>query len=75
MSAFIERIKAVNDVINAVVDDRFDQALKEAQEIDRRLDKNDAHLLTLPFVGVPITVKVAFGVEGAFFKCLHHRAY
>lgn len=68
MCAFIERIKAVNGVINAVVDDRFADALKEAQEIDRLLDKNDAHLLTLPFVGVPFTVKVAFGVKGAFFS-------
>ena len=67
MVAFIERIKAVNGVINAVVDDRYADALAEAQEIDRRLDGRDSQLQALPLLGVPITVKVAFGVKGVFF--------
>lgn len=64
MLAYIQRIKDVNGIINAVVDERFREALVEAQEIDRRLEANDPNIQNLPFLGVPFTVKVAFGVKG-----------
>ena len=68
--AFIGRINAVNDVTNAVVDDRFDDALAQAQSIDDAI--NDAirfgTIETLaeskPFLGVPFTTKDCFAVEG-----------
>ena len=68
--AFIDRIKSVNDVTNAVVDNRFDDALAQAQSIDDAI--NDAirfgTIETLaeskPFLGVPFTTKDCFAVEG-----------
>ena len=38
MQAYITRIKEVNGLINAVVQYRFEAALHEAREIDKRLE-------------------------------------
>lgn len=35
--AYIDRIKAVQPIINAVTDERFDEALNEARQLDERL--------------------------------------
>lgn len=40
VSAFINRIKEVNPIINALVDDRFEEALEEARKIDKDIDNN-----------------------------------
>lgn len=55
---FIERIKEVEPEINAVVEDRFEQALKEAQELDIRISEEKG--LKLPLLGVPFTVSWIF---------------
>ena len=39
VKAFIDRIEEVNPIINAVVDDRFEECLEEAKEIDKYLKK------------------------------------
>ena len=36
---FVERIKEVNGILNAVVDERFNKALEEAREIDEKIEK------------------------------------
>ena len=38
VQAYIARIKAVNDLINVVVQQRFEAALVEAREVDKRLE-------------------------------------
>lgn len=68
MRAYIERIKEVNSIINSVVDQRFEDALQEARNIDifiqsttrskEQLEKE------LPFLGIPISVKESLAVKG-----------
>ncbi len=59
----IEQIQRVNPTLNAVVRERFDEALSEA-------DAADASLKTMkpseipPFHGVPCTIKECFGLTG-----------
>jgi fatty acid amide hydrolase 2 len=54
----IERIRACNPSLNALVCDRFAEALKEARQADEAADKS------APFHGVPTTIKEAFAVRG-----------
>jgi fatty acid amide hydrolase 2 len=73
VESFISRIKLVNPIINAVVDRRFEQALKEARSIDRRLadardnDDADQSIMRLPLVGVPVSIKETIAVDGFSF--------
>jgi fatty acid amide hydrolase 2 len=70
VQSFIKRIKLVNPIINAVVDERFEKALDEAREIDKRLadaragNSHDTSILKLPLVGVPASVKETHAIEG-----------
>ena len=66
-SAFIQRIKNVNGIINAVVDERFDLALLDAKAADEEIEccKNLVELTKAkPFLGVPFTTKDCFQVVG-----------
>ena len=66
--AFIDRIRAVNVSVNAVVSNRFDAALAEAKEVDRLLQQDPlpAHcsVENAPFLGVPFSAKEAFAITG-----------
>lgn len=66
--AYIARIQEVNSTINAVVEDRFEQALRDAMEIDKFLSftlKSEQELeKDTPLLGVPITVKESLAVTG-----------
>ena len=69
LEVFIDRINAVNVSINAVVADRFTDALVEAKEIDEMLcempqEQRDELEVVKPFLGVPFTAKEAFAVTG-----------
>ncbi|NXT25908.1 FAAH2 hydrolase, partial [Syrrhaptes paradoxus] len=66
VEAYVERIKEVNPLINAVVKDRFEEALQEARQVDRLLAEGpgDEYLEQFPLLGVPITVKEAFSLHG-----------
>jgi len=71
LQTYIDRIKKVNPVINAVVDQMFDSALAEAADVDSALT---SHLESIsiskrPLLGVPLTVKEAFGVRGMSHTC------
>lgn len=59
----IEHIRTVNPVINAVVKDRFDEALKEAEDADRKLREEGPDKLPV-FHGVPCTIKECFALTG-----------
>ncbi|XP_067903822.1 fatty-acid amide hydrolase 2-A isoform X2 [Heterodontus francisci] len=65
---YISRIRDVNPIVNALVSERFAAALKEAQQVDNRLAEGgeDERSLeeSVPFLGVPFTVKEAFALEG-----------
>ncbi|XP_069723964.1 fatty-acid amide hydrolase 2 [Phaenicophaeus curvirostris] len=67
VEAYVERIKEVNPLINAIVKDRFGEALQEAQQVDKLLAESpgDDYLEEkFPLLGVPITVKEAFSLHG-----------
>lgn len=63
VSKHIERIKEVNPEINAIIEDRFDEALKEAEEADSMVEEHNPDDLP-PLWGVPCTIKEAFAVKG-----------
>jgi fatty acid amide hydrolase 2 len=66
----IERCREVNAVINAIVKDRYDDALKEAKAADRAIAKARAAgtLVELaakqPLLGVPCSVKESIQMKG-----------
>ncbi|XP_007422714.2 fatty-acid amide hydrolase 2 [Python bivittatus] len=68
LETYIERIKQVNPLINAVVKDRFEAALQEAQAIDQLLSEGQEDEESLqkkfPLLGVPVTIKEAFSLHG-----------
>ena len=57
---YIQEIKRWNPKLNAMIADRFEEALKEAKEADEALAKGEGGL----FLGVPCTIKEAFSVLG-----------
>ncbi|CAH0694445.1 unnamed protein product [Spodoptera exigua] len=66
VKACIERIQQVNPVINAVTDERYEDALKEAREVDKLIESGlpDDYFLKKPFLGVPFTAKESHAVSG-----------
>lgn len=65
---YIERIKEVNPIINAVAEERFDLAINEAKSVDTFLKTTKKHveeiLIETPLLGVPISVKQSVAVAG-----------
>ena len=70
MEVFINRVKDVNTYVNAVVGERYDLALQEAQKVDDALDSGQVpehwSQINAPLLGVPLTVKEAFQVKGIY---------
>ena len=69
MITFTDRIMSVNAELNAVVAERFEDALQQAREIDemlRILNESERESLknVKPFLGVPFTAKEAFAISG-----------
>ncbi|CAD1472436.1 unnamed protein product, partial [Heterotrigona itama] len=68
VTAYVERCMAVNPALNAIVDQCYDRAIKEAREVDEFLASTSITEEELarekPLLGVPITVKESFAVEG-----------
>ncbi|KAM9325913.1 fatty-acid amide hydrolase 2 [Gastrophryne carolinensis] len=68
VQSFITRIRKVNPALNALVYDRFDDALREANAVDEMVSSGTEDEATLkqkyPLLGVPITVKEAFALQG-----------
>ncbi|MEE6521478.1 hypothetical protein FKM82_019706, partial [Ascaphus truei] len=68
VQSFISRIREVNPALNALVSERFDDALREAQSVDDLVSAGTEDVETLrdkfPLLGVPFTVKEAFALEG-----------
>lgn len=68
MQAYIDRAKEINPIVNAIIAERYNEALKEAQKVDDILDRKEGQgkysAVNAPFLGVPFSVKEAFGVKG-----------
>lgn len=70
VSQSIARCRSVNPVLNAIVKDRYDDALKEARAADRALEKAraagtlDALAERQPLLGVPCSVKESIQMKG-----------
>ena len=61
LQAYIDHVNKVKPSINAIVEDRFTQALEEAEQLDEQFD---LILDKGPLFGVPISVKESFHVKG-----------
>ncbi|XP_065372518.1 fatty-acid amide hydrolase 2-A [Calliphora vicina] len=74
VEVYIGRIKEVNACLNAVVQDRFEEAIKEAQHADSLMSKADSDIKLLllfqryPLLGIPFTVKESCGLKGLSFS-------
>ncbi|XP_071981651.1 fatty-acid amide hydrolase 2 isoform X2 [Engystomops pustulosus] len=68
VQSFISRIREVNPTINALVCDRFEEALREAKAVDDLVSSGTQDERTLkenyPLLGVPLSVKEAFALQG-----------
>nr|CAI5846817.1 unnamed protein product [Callosobruchus analis] len=70
VQAFIDRINEVNPILNALVDDRFEEALEEAREIDKGIGDgtiSEDDFRSKPFLGVPFTTKETTAVRNLSF--------
>ncbi|XP_058837565.1 fatty-acid amide hydrolase 2-B-like [Topomyia yanbarensis] len=67
MEAFIDRCKEINPLLNIVVDERFEAALKEAEKADHLIASGTLTVEQLatekPFLGVPISTKDCIKVK------------
>ncbi len=61
VEAHIAQVRRVNPAINAVVRERFGEALREADEADARVRRGDE---LPPFHGVPCSIKESFALTG-----------
>lgn len=61
VETYIRHIQEMNPSVNFLVEDRFSTALEEAAEADRKLAEN---IVVGKLVGVPISMKESFHVEG-----------
>ncbi|KAK7590934.1 hypothetical protein V9T40_002547 [Parthenolecanium corni] len=68
VGVFINRIKEVNPIVNALVDERFEDAIKEAKKVDEfiRSDSMSAEEIKIqkPLLGVPFTAKEEIAAKG-----------
>lgn len=67
--AYVARCRAVNPLINAIVAERFDAALLDAQRIDAQIASGAAGspeqmARETPLLGLPLTVKESIAVRG-----------
>lgn len=68
MATYIQRIKEVEPQINACPDQRFEDAMKDAVEVDRffaSTGKSEEEIAKeTPLLGIPFTCKESVGVKG-----------
>ncbi|XP_032512780.2 fatty-acid amide hydrolase 2-A-like isoform X1 [Danaus plexippus] len=70
VSRYVLRIQEVNPYINAVVEDRFQAAMEEARDVDRKISEArgrgdlDKLVADKPLLGVPFTVKESCSLAG-----------
>ncbi|XP_032663090.1 fatty-acid amide hydrolase 2 [Odontomachus brunneus] len=67
VKAYIKRCKEVNSLINAIVEERYLDAINEAKAVDIMIEKGidiEAIKLKQPFLGVPFTTKESIEAIG-----------
>lgn len=64
--AYVARVREVNELLNAVVEDRFSAAIEEAKKADKMVHAMPLSILIkeYPLLGVPFTVKESCSVKG-----------
>lgn len=68
--AYVKRLEEVNPALNAVTDTRYEEALTEAEEVDRQVAEGAAASeRDQPLLGIPFTVKNTIGVRGCLQDC------
>lgn len=72
MQSFINRINELNPILNSVIDTCFDEALRQADEVDRKIQADEITaeqmLKDTPFMGVPFTTKDSLAIKGIAFN-------
>ncbi|GFQ95787.1 fatty-acid amide hydrolase 2 [Trichonephila clavata] len=70
VKSYISRIQAVQPLINAYVDERFQEAFEEAKQVDALISSGartqEEMERETPFLGVPFSAKEAVSVKGLF---------
>ncbi|XP_011498813.1 PREDICTED: fatty-acid amide hydrolase 2-like [Ceratosolen solmsi marchali] len=68
VKTFIERCKEVNGLLNAIVEERYEDAIKQAKEVDNFLNSENYNITELektkPLLGVPFTTKESNEAKG-----------
>ncbi|KAH8025251.1 hypothetical protein HPB51_005602 [Rhipicephalus microplus] len=68
VSAYIRRIREVQAIINAVVEERFEEALKDAAEVDKLVASGSMSASQMieekPLLGLPFTSKNSIAIRG-----------
>ncbi|XP_055682173.1 fatty-acid amide hydrolase 2-A isoform X2 [Lutzomyia longipalpis] len=68
IKAYVDRCRQVNHLLNAIVQERFDEALQEAKNVDEFLATTTKSTEEIehetPLLGVPVTVKESIGLRG-----------
>ncbi|GLV41296.1 uncharacterized protein CBL_04820 [Carabus blaptoides fortunei] len=68
IQTYVSHATQVNNVLNAIVEDRFEQALQEARDIDKFIASNvkteEEICKDTPLLGIPITVKESLMLKG-----------
>jgi fatty acid amide hydrolase 2 len=62
VQTYITQARGMNLFLNAIVKDRYEQAIIEAKEVDKKLKADPAHVPAL--MGVPCTIKEMLAVKG-----------
>lgn len=72
VKVYVARCRNVNPYINAIVDDRFPEAIIEARTVDQALSTTEKTVQQLevdtPFLGVPFTAKESCSMAGLSFS-------
>lgn len=68
VQTYINRAKLVNPQINAIAEDRFDDAIKEAHAVDLLCGNGGGAELSklMPLLGVPFCIKQVINIKGDF---------
>src|SRR5690606_35220129 len=61
VNTYIEHIEKVNGMLNAFVQNRFEEARKEAALVDEKIKRGE---ISGKLLGVPITIKDSFDIKG-----------
>lgn len=69
VQSYIDRIKEIQPILNCIVEERFEDALKEARKCDELLQSQNAPSVEVlakekPFFGVPFTTKDCIAISG-----------